>query len=38
MERDGVEPYGDFVNPRTFESAACGAFQLVDSRVFRSSL
>jgi Uncharacterized protein conserved in bacteria len=23
---------GDFVNPRTFEIAACGAFQLVDSR------
>lgn len=24
--------YGDFVNPRTFELAACGAFQLVDRR------
>ena len=23
---------GDFVNPRTFEIAACGAFQLVDAR------
>lgn len=23
---------GDFVNPRTFELAACGAFQLVDTR------
>ena len=23
---------GDFVNPRTFELAACGAFQLVDNR------
>jgi spore maturation protein CgeB len=31
-ERDGVEPEGDFVNPRTFELAACGAFQLVDER------
>ncbi|MCL1985731.1 MAG: glycosyltransferase, partial [Betaproteobacteria bacterium] len=25
-------PQGDFVNPRTFELAACGAFQLVDRR------
>ena len=25
-------PGGDFVNPRTFELAACGAFQLVDRR------
>ena len=25
-------PQGDFVNPRTFELAACGAFQLVDTR------
>ncbi|MCC6953871.1 MAG: glycosyltransferase, partial [Deltaproteobacteria bacterium] len=32
MERDGVEPFGDFVNPRTFELAASGAFQLVDKR------
>lgn len=32
-ERDGVDPGGDFVNPRTFEIAACGAFQLVDARV-----
>ncbi len=32
MERDGVDPYGDFLNPRTFELAACGAFQLVDPR------
>lgn len=31
-ERDGVDPYGDFVNPRTFELAAAGAFQLVDER------
>ncbi len=28
----GVDPDGDFVNPRTFEIAACGAFQLVDDR------
>lgn len=33
-ERDGVEPFGDFVNPRTFELAACGAFQLVDDREY----
>ncbi len=32
MERDGVEPHGDFINPRTFELAAAGAFQLVDDR------
>jgi spore maturation protein CgeB len=31
-ERDGVDPTGDFLNPRTFELAACGAFQLVDHR------
>jgi spore maturation protein CgeB len=31
-ERDGVDPYGDFINPRTFELAACGAFQLADRR------
>jgi len=29
---DGVNPYGDFVNPRTFEIAACEGFQLVDYR------
>jgi spore maturation protein CgeB len=28
----GVDPAGDFVNPRTFEIAASGAFQLVDRR------
>ncbi|MCB2210539.1 glycosyltransferase [bacterium] len=28
----GVNPHGDFVNPRTFEIASCGAFQLVDHR------
>jgi spore maturation protein CgeB len=31
-ERDGVDPFGDFLNPRTFELAASGAFQLVDQR------
>jgi spore maturation protein CgeB len=31
-ERDGIEPNGDFVNPRTIELAASGAFQLVDKR------
>lgn len=30
---EGVNPDGDFVNPRTFEIAACGAFQLVDNRI-----
>jgi spore maturation protein CgeB len=29
---DGVDPRGDFVNPRTFEIAAAGGFQLVDLR------
>ncbi|HSL04177.1 MAG TPA: glycosyltransferase [Nitrospiraceae bacterium] len=28
----GLDPDGDFVNPRTFELAACGAFQLTDHR------
>jgi len=28
----GVNPDGDFVNPRTFEIAACEGFQLVDRR------
>jgi len=26
------DPKGDFVNPRTFEIAACGGFQLIDRR------
>jgi spore maturation protein CgeB len=30
--QEGVVPDGDFVNPRTFEIAACNAFQLVDRR------
>lgn len=29
---DDVDPNGDFVNPRTFELAGCGAFQVVDRR------
>lgn len=29
---DGVDPRGDFVNPRTFELAGAGAFQIVDER------
>jgi spore maturation protein CgeB len=29
---EGVNPHGDFVNPRAFELAACRAFQLVDHR------
>ncbi|MBI5816472.1 MAG: glycosyltransferase [Nitrospinae bacterium] len=28
----GIDPLRDFVNPRTFEIAACGSFQLVDMR------
>ncbi len=28
----GMDPQADFVNPRTFELAACEAFQLVDHR------
>jgi spore maturation protein CgeB len=28
----GINPFGDFVNPRTFEIASCGGFQLVDRR------
>lgn len=31
-ERDGIDPAGDFLNPRTFELASCGAFQLIDPR------
>jgi len=29
---DGISADGDFVNPRTFEVAACGGFQLTDYR------
>jgi spore maturation protein CgeB len=35
---EGVNPVGDFVNPRTFEIAACGAFQLCDHRSELSEL
>jgi spore maturation protein CgeB len=28
----GINPFGDFVNPRTFEIISCGGFQLVDKR------
>ncbi len=28
----GLDPEADFVNPRAFELAACGAYQLVDQR------
>ncbi len=34
----GVNPDGDFVNPRTFEIAACGGFQVVDRRSLLSEL
>jgi spore maturation protein CgeB len=29
---EGINPFGDFLNPRTFEISACGGFQLVDQR------
>lgn len=29
---EGIDPDGDFVNPRTFEIACCSGFQLVDRR------
>ncbi len=32
IHADELVSKGDFVNPRTFELAACGAFQLVDKR------
>ena len=35
---DGVNPHGDFVNPRTFEIASCGGFQLVDERSLLTEL
>jgi len=34
----GLDPQPDFVNPRTFELAACGAFQLVDERALLPGL
>ena len=33
MEPGIFNPRGDFVNPRTFEIAACGGFQLCDPRI-----
>lgn len=38
VKADELVPPGDFVNPRTFEIAACGAFQLVDSRALMPDL
>ncbi len=35
---EGLDPDGDFVNPRTFELAACGAFQIVDDRSLLSEV
>ncbi len=35
---EGLNPHGDYVNPRTFELAACGAFQLVDHRALLPDL
>ncbi|MEC4889512.1 MAG: glycosyltransferase [Nitrospira sp.] len=35
---EGLDPQGDFVNPRTFELAACGAFQLTDRRALLGEL
>ncbi|MFO0698010.1 MAG: glycosyltransferase [Nitrospira sp.] len=35
---DELDRHADFVNPRTFELAACGAFQLVDDRTLLSDL
>mgnify|MGYP001590276249 CR=1 FL=1 len=35
---EGLDPAGDFVNPRTFELAAAGAFQLVDQRALLPEL
>ncbi len=32
VQTEDLVSHGDFVNPRTFELAACGAFQLVDER------
>lgn len=33
-----LDPHPDFVNPRAFELAACGAFQLVDERTLLPDL
>jgi spore maturation protein CgeB len=34
----GINPLGDFVNPRTFEILACGGFQMVDKRSLLNEL
>lgn len=38
VKADELVSGGDFVNPRTFEIAACGAFQLVDKRALMPEL
>jgi spore maturation protein CgeB len=36
--REGFDPDGDSVNPRTFELASCGAFQVIDHRTLLPDL
>lgn len=38
IHADNLVSHGDFVNPRTFEVAACQAFQLVDERALMPEL
>ena len=35
---EGLDPQGDSVNPRTFELASCGAFQVIDARTLLPEL
>lgn len=35
---EGLDPNGDGVNPRTFELACCGAFQVIDDRTLLPEL
>ena len=35
---EGLDPDGDSVNPRTFELASCGAFQVIDARTLLSEM
>lgn len=35
---EGLDPQGDGVNPRTFELASCGAFQVIDNRTLLPEL
>ncbi|MDR4494359.1 MAG: glycosyltransferase [Nitrospirales bacterium] len=35
---EGLDPQGDSVNPRTFELASCGAFQVIDTRTLLPEL